>query len=63
MPTLRKEVVSIAPLSLTSSPVLRGRIEEGESRKGDLWKEEISMNLKPASAFAVACPLLLSSPV
>jgi hypothetical protein len=43
MPTLRKEVVSIAPLSLTSSPVLRGRIEVEESHKDNLSKEEISM--------------------
>jgi len=27
--------------SLMSSPVIRGRIEEGESRKGDLSKDEI----------------------
>jgi hypothetical protein len=34
---------SIALLSLTSSPVLPGRIEEGESHKENLSKEEISM--------------------
>src|SRR5688572_12626172 len=49
-------------LSLTSSPVLRGRIEEGESRKGDLSQERDRHDLKLASAPAVACPLLYPPP-